>query len=84
MFAWMTSREIPMQEKIENRLRELQTEFEVGQKVMAELEVRQANLRSTLLRIGGAIQVLEELAGEKKGSTADENALLSTTAVATE
>ena len=73
-----------MQEKIENRLRELQTEFEVGQKVMAELEVRQANLRSTLLRIGGAIQVLEELAGEKKGSTADENALLSTTAVATE
>lgn len=73
-----------MQEKIENRLRELQTEFEVGQKVMAELEVRQANLRSTLLRIGGAIQVLEELVGEKNGSAADENALLSTTAVATE
>jgi len=73
-----------MREQMENRLRELQTEFEVGQKVMGELEIRQANLRSTLLRIGGAMQVLEELLGEKKGSAADENALLSTTAVATE
>jgi hypothetical protein len=73
-----------MRQQIENRLSELQTEFEVGQKVMAELEIRQANLRSTLLRIGGAIQVLEELLGEKKGSGADENASLSTTAVATQ
>ena len=55
-----------MREQIEKRLSELQTEFEVGQKVMAELEIRQANLRSTLLRIGGAMQVLEELLGEKK------------------
>ena len=73
-----------MRQQIENRLSELQTEFEVGQKVMAELEVRQANLRGTLLRIGGAIQVLEELLGEKKGSDADATASLSTTAVATE
>ena len=69
-----------MREQIENRLRELKTEFEVGQKVMAELEIRQANLRSTLLRIGGAIQVLEEMLGEKK---ADE-ASLTTATVATE
>ena len=55
-----------MREQLENRLRELRTEFEVGQKVMAELEIRQANLRSTLLRIGGAMQVLEEMLGEKK------------------
>ena len=55
-----------MREQMEDRLRELRTEFEVGQKVMAELEIRQANLRSTLLRIGGAMQVLEELLGEKK------------------
>ena len=68
-----------MREQIEKRLSELQTEFEVGQKVMAELEIRQANLRSTLLRIGGAMQVLEELLGEKK---ADEASL--TTAVSTE
>lgn len=69
-----------MREQIEKRLSELQTEFEVGQKVMAELEIRQANLRSTLLRIGGAMQVLEELLGEKK---ADE-ASLTTAAVSTE
>ena len=55
-----------MREQLENRLRELRTEFEVGQKVMAELEIRQANLRGTLLRIGGAMQVLEEMLGEKK------------------
>lgn len=73
-----------MREQIENRLSELRTEFDVGQKVMAELEIRQANLRSTLLRIGGAMQVLEEMLGEKKGSAVDENASLSTTAVATE
>lgn len=73
-----------MREQIENRLSELRTEFEVGQKVMAELDIRQANLRSTLLRIGGAMQVLEELLGEKKRSSDDENASLSTTAVATD
>ena len=73
-----------MREQIENRLSELRTEFEVGQKVMAELDIRQANLRSTLLRIGGAMQVLEELLGDKKGSSDDENASLSTTAVATD
>lgn len=72
-----------MREQIENRLRELRTEFEVGQKVMAELEVRQANLRSTLLRIGGAMQVLEEMLGEK-GTGADEPTGLSTAAVAGE
>jgi hypothetical protein len=69
-----------MREQIENRLRELRTEFEVGQKVMAELEIRQANLRSTLLRIGGAMQVLEELLGEKKVDEAS----LTTATVATE
>ena len=73
-----------MREQIENRLNELRTEFEVGQKVMAELDIRQANLRSTLLRIGGAMQVLEELVGEKKGIADDQNASLSTTAVATD
>ena len=73
-----------MREQIENRLSELRAEFEVGQKVMTELDIRQANLRSTLLRIGGAMQVLEELLGEKKGSSDDENASLSTTAVATD
>jgi ABC-type transporter Mla subunit MlaD len=50
-----------MQEKLVKRLSELKTEFASGQKLMADLEAKQANLRDTLLRISGAIQVLEEL-----------------------
>jgi predicted nuclease with TOPRIM domain len=50
-----------MRERLEGRLRELKTEFEAGQKMLAELEAKQANLRETLLRISGAIQVLDEI-----------------------
>jgi predicted nuclease with TOPRIM domain len=50
-----------MRERLEGRLRELRTEFEAGQKMLAELEAKQANLRETLLRISGAIQVLDEI-----------------------
>jgi predicted nuclease with TOPRIM domain len=50
-----------MKQLLEQRLKELRAEFESGQKMMADLESKQANLRDTLLRISGAIQVLEEL-----------------------
>lgn len=50
-----------MQTQIEQRLGELKAEFEAGQQMLAELEAKQANLQQTLLRISGAIQVLEEL-----------------------
>ena len=49
-----------MREQLEQRLQELQAEFESGQKMLADLETRQASLRESLLRISGAIQVLEE------------------------
>lgn len=49
-----------MKEKLQKRLQELRAEFESGQKALADLEVKQMNLRNTLLRISGAIQVLEE------------------------
>ena len=49
-----------MREQLEKRLAELKAEFEAGQKMMAELEAKQVNLRDTLLRISGAIQLLEE------------------------
>lgn len=51
-----------MKQKLEQRLQSLKSEFEAGQKMLADLEAKQANLRDTLLRISGAIQVLEELA----------------------
>lgn len=50
-----------MQEKIEARLAELRAEFESGQKMLAELDEKRDRLRESLLRISGAIQVLEEM-----------------------
>jgi chromosome segregation ATPase len=49
-----------MKQKLEQRLQSLKAEFEAGQKMLADLEAKQANVRDTLLRISGAIQVLEE------------------------
>ena len=50
-----------MREQVEERLNALQAEFKAGQEILADLETRQANVRNTLVRISGAIQVLEEL-----------------------
>jgi hypothetical protein len=46
---------------MEERLQELRREFELGRQQMAQLERKRDELRDTLLRISGAIQVLEEL-----------------------
>lgn len=50
-----------MRDEIEARLQQLKDEYEAGQRMLAELEQRKASLEQTLLRISGAIQVLEEL-----------------------
>lgn len=50
-----------MKEQMEERLRMLHAEFKAGQEILTELETRQADVRNTLVRISGAIQVLEEL-----------------------
>jgi hypothetical protein len=55
-----------MREQIEQRLRELKTEFEAGQKMLADLEAQQTRIRETLLRISGAVQVLEELVAQSE------------------
>ncbi|HXI24690.1 MAG TPA: hypothetical protein VNG71_12565 [Pyrinomonadaceae bacterium] len=49
-----------MQEQLQRRLEELKKEFETGQQRLRELETEQTYVRETLLRISGAIQVLEE------------------------
>jgi len=46
---------------ISERLRTLREEFRKGQQQLAMLEQRRTEVRETLLRISGAIQVLEEL-----------------------
>jgi predicted nuclease with TOPRIM domain len=49
-----------LREQLQARLEELRKEFETGQARLRELEMQQMQLRETLLRISGAIQVLEE------------------------
>ena len=49
-----------MRQQLEERLTSLRTELEAGERVLADLETQRANLRETMLRISGAIQVLEE------------------------
>jgi hypothetical protein len=49
-----------MKQQLEQRLKELRAEYESGQKALAELENQQTALRSILLRINNAIQILEE------------------------
>jgi septal ring factor EnvC (AmiA/AmiB activator) len=46
--------------QLQQRLDQLKAEYKSGQQVLAELEAKQTNVQNTLLRIGGAIQVLEE------------------------
>jgi predicted nuclease with TOPRIM domain len=50
-----------MQQQIQSRIEVLKREFETGQTKLRELEMQQSRLRETLLRISGAIQVLEEM-----------------------
>jgi ABC-type Fe3+-hydroxamate transport system substrate-binding protein len=52
-----------MHDAIETRLAQLRAERERGEEMLADLQARAAALRETLLRISGAIQVLEELTG---------------------
>jgi uncharacterized coiled-coil protein SlyX len=58
-----------METRFRHRLDELRAEYEKGKKTLEELESQAANVRATLLRISGAIQVLQEEleAGESSG-----------------
>ena len=49
-----------MREQIEARLQQLKSEFDSGKRLLADLDARQAEVSNALLRISGAIQVLEE------------------------
>jgi prefoldin subunit 5 len=54
-----------MKERLQQRLEELRAEFAAGQQMMATLEAQHAHLKSSLLRINGAMQVLEELLSQE-------------------
>lgn len=48
-------------QQLQERLENLQKEFEIGQGRLRELEKEESYVRETLLRISGAMQVLKEL-----------------------
>ncbi len=57
-----------MQDQLRARLEQLQQEYQKGQEELRLLEMQQAQLQQTLLRISGAIQVLAELLAAPEGS----------------
>lgn len=48
-------------ETIDGRLAELREQYAIGQQQLVTLDQRRTEVRDTLLRITGAIKVLEEL-----------------------
>jgi hypothetical protein len=50
-----------MREQLEKRLGELKAEYDQGEKMLSDLDSRSEQVRQTLLRISGAIQILEEM-----------------------
>ena len=57
-----------MKAQLEARLAELRSEYDAGLGVMADLQKKEDDLRTTLMRISGAIQVLEELIAAEASS----------------
>jgi hypothetical protein len=57
-----------MEAQLKKRLAELKSEYENGHKALVGLQEKQLELKSTLLRISGAMQVLEELLKHEQSS----------------
>jgi len=51
--------------QITERIEQLKKEYQTGQQQLNDLEERKKTLQTILLRISGAIQVLEELKNEE-------------------
>jgi len=60
-----------MKKLLYKRLQELKQEYELGRDKLEKIESQYENLNSTLLRISGAIQVLEELLEHEDGDSED-------------
>jgi prefoldin subunit 5 len=56
---------------MEERLGQLREEYEKGRQQLALLHQRRQEVQNTLLRISGAIQVLEELMAAESGPAAE-------------
>lgn len=59
---------------VQTRLAELRDELATGERTLAELDERRERLVTSMLRISGAVQVLEELAAAEAGGAAEADA----------
>ena len=58
-----------MKERIERRLQQLRAEYRKGEERLVELEHESSSVNSSMLRISGAIQILEELLEQDPSKT---------------
>jgi hypothetical protein len=58
-----------VRERAGQRLSELRAEYEAGEKMLAKLDADRTDVEQTLMRISGAIQVLEELIAQEDDPT---------------
>lgn len=72
-----------MREQMQTRLEALKKELETGQSALEKIEQQRTYLHQTILRIGGAIQVLEELLAEALPFAPDEIVSVATQATVT-
>lgn len=59
-----------MHQQLKHRLQQLQQEYQKGQQQLQKLDQERKNLYETMLRIAGAIQVLEEELNQENGQEA--------------
>lgn len=67
-----------MRQQVEQRLQSLRAEIDAGQRMLAELDARRAETQATMLRISGAIQVLEEVLGAPDAAITSQTPLVET------
>ena len=57
-----------MREQMQTRLEALRKEFQTGQAELEKIERQRTHVHETMLRISGALQVLEELLAEAQAA----------------
>lgn len=62
-----------MKNQLKERLEQLQTEYKKGEERLASLEQETATVKTSMLRISGAIQVLQEMLAKENTSELVEN-----------
>jgi hypothetical protein len=60
--------------ELEERLRSLEEEYEMGQRMLREAELQRIHLEQTLVRIDGAMTLLRELLGTENGGAPSDRA----------